>query len=68
MTHLNAKHKVAIEKAAYGECANLLGHDYGDPFKHRHLPPVPDGLEQAADDYFFECVARITKELQEKAK
>jgi hypothetical protein len=51
-----------IWRAASKEVAYLIT-ETADPFKHRHLPEVPDSLHQEADEYFFKCVDVIAARL-----
>ncbi len=60
---LNEKQKLDIRRMAYQEISYLIT-ESADPFKHRNLPEVPDGLSQEADNYFFECVGIVAGRLK----
>jgi len=59
---LDEKQRMDIWRAASREIAYLIT-ESADPFKHRHLPEVPDDLLQEADDYFFKCVGLVAGRL-----
>lgn len=72
MKNLTAKQKKAVMAYAYGRVAYVVQDALEcDGFKHRHVEEaigigLNDELADTADDYFFECVEKIQKELETK--
>lgn len=65
---LTDKQKEKVHRAALREVANVLDNDWGDPFKDRELPELPEDAYEAADKHFFVCIASIAKEMRMRSR